>query len=291
MPSEDSVAAVIPVKNRPALLERAIHSIQAQTTPIAEIIIVDDASTDNTPEVVLAMAEADPRIKLLRQPRSGGASAARNLGWRNTNATWIAFLDSDDEWLPTKIEKQLAAVAAAPEVVGCYTGVANGDNGEKYIPPASVTLFELQRNNVLGTTSTALVRRTALEAVGGFDSTLPSCQDWDVWLRLRAEGPVSVVREPLVRFEQVGLDRITKNRSAVLDGHAVIFTKILGNVPRGLRKRRVQSAHAARMAQIMLDDFQAPSDAIGHAARSMFFFPNRWAAKLGIASLKAMISR
>jgi len=162
------IAAVIPVRNRPDLLRQAVHSVQAQTIPVDEIIVVDDASVDETVAVALSMARTDSRIRIIALPERRMVGAAHNIAWRSTDADWIAFLDSDDKWLPEKTARQIPLLSGS-EVVACFTGLKNKDDESIYLPPDNVSLFELRRRNILHTPSTCIVKRAALAAVGGFD--------------------------------------------------------------------------------------------------------------------------
>lgn len=277
------IAAIIPVRNRPEVLARAVRSIQAQTLAVDEIVIVDDASTDETLEVIREFAAKDGRVKLIRQLERRGASAARNVGVRSTQAQWIAFLDSDDEWFPQKLERQLAQITAQPDSVASFTGCqAVSERPEwEYTPPASISLFDLQKSNVLGTTSTALVRRSTFIEVGGFDEQLPSCQDWDLWIKLRMVGSFCTVPETLVRFYQNGTDRISRNIDSVLNGHQVIFQRIKCNVKGFAQRRQVSASHNLHMTQIFLWNIDRPARVMIHAFRSFIAAPSREAGVAG----------
>ena len=246
------ISVVIPVYNRPQVVVRALQSVLAQTLPVDEIIVVEDGSPNPVdPDVLRAL---DPRIRVLVHEVNQGGGGARNTGLRAAQAKWVAFLDSDDEWLPEKLQRQMAILNREPESIACFTGNvdvdAAGALGRVFLPPARISLLDLQRINVLNTTSSAIVRRDALNEVGGFDPTLPACQDWDLWMRLRAVGPFSVLREPLVRFFQSGTDRITKNSRAVMEAHRVMFDRIRGRIGDSAVLRRVTPFHDLRIAQI-----------------------------------------
>lgn len=290
-----SIAVVIPVRNRPDVLARAVRSIQAQTLAVDEIIIVDDCSTDGTVGVIRELAAKDGRVRFIRQLQRKGASAARNMGVRSAQAEWIAFLDSDDEWMPRKIEQQLAQIARQPDCVASFTGYQTVSDGPRWEskPPASVSLFDLQKINVLGTTSTAMVRRSILIKAGGFDERLPSCQDWDLWIKLRTFGTFCTVPDILVIFHQGGMDRISKNMESVLNGHRIIFQRIMSNV-KGSCRRRVSASHNLRMTQIFLWDIDRPGRAMTHALRSFIAVPSREAGaagRQGFSRLKGKVRR
>jgi len=215
------VSVVIPVFNRPAAVRRAIASVLAQTCQDFEIIVVDDASTDDTPATVTAIG--DPRVTLVRHDRNRGGGAARNTGIRRGTAPFVAFLDSDDEWLPAKLERQLEVFECSSDRLGLvYTGCervfSDGSVSRHIARRYSDLAVELLTKNVVGETSLGMVRRSAVDAIGGFDETLPSCQDLDFWLRIAEQFDADVVPEPLVRGAY-GSDngRITNNvRSTVL---------------------------------------------------------------------------
>jgi len=284
------VAAVIPVRNRPAQLLQALRSVQAQSRPLDEIVVVDDASTDDTASLATNMAINDPRIRVLRHSERRGGGASRNTGWRASESDWIAFLDSDDEWMPNKLERQLESLKDHPDAVACFTGCKTRDDVWAYRPPETITLFDLQRSNVLSTTSTALVRRAALEAFGGFDERLPSCQDWDVWIKLRKRGEITVISDALVIFEQTGKDRISKSYLPVVEGHKLIFARILSEVQGVVPRRRVRAYHHARMSQIMLNDFRKPLQALDFSVRSGLQWPNGHAFAFFWRSLRLLVA-
>jgi glycosyltransferase involved in cell wall biosynthesis len=209
------VSVVIPAFNRPVPVRRAIESVLAQTCQDLEIIVVDDGSTDATAEAVEAVA--DRRITLIRHERNRGGSAARNTGIRASSAPFVAFLDSDDEWLPSKLERQLEVFERSSEMLALvYTGA------ERVFADGSVSRHTARRRvdltrallteNVVGETSVGMVRRNALDAIGGFDESLPSCQDLDLWLRICEQFSADVVPDALVRVSN-GNDsgRITTN--------------------------------------------------------------------------------
>lgn len=282
-------AVVIPTKNREALIGRAIESALRQTLPVAEVIVVDDGSEDGTHAVVRALAEADPRVRLIPLHVSGGAASARNRGVSETHAEWICFLDSDDAWAPEKHAAQARAIANAPGVVASFTGLRYVAQTYSFeVPaPASVTHLDLRGANVVGSTSSAMVRRDALLAVGGFDPDLPSCQDWDLWIKLRQRGEFALVRDALVDFTQDSNVRISKNKTAVFAGHDVVFSRALQGVDDHRQRRRIRSEHARRLAQIMLYDTGDPLGAAGKALKSLGERPTRDGVGLLLRSLRA----
>jgi len=199
-----AVSVVIPTYNRAEMVMRAVGSVVEQTFQDFELIVVDDGSTDDT--VARLQTLSDARIRLLPLPANSGGSRARNEGLRAARADLVAFLDSDDEWLPRKLEVQLArlrdstdsrvAVAYCPWVTRDHLGGREVPGG---LPANEGDVLEPLLRGWNVATSAALIRRGALEGVGGFDERLPAAQEYDLWLRLATAGHNFVaVREALV---------------------------------------------------------------------------------------------
>lgn len=205
------VSVVIPTHNRRHLIGRAIDSAQSQIYPDLEILVVDDGSTDGTRELV----EGYPEVKYLRLPINRGGGVARNLGVASSDGEYVAFLDSDDEWLPEKTAIQVALLDARPEVGAVYSrhfahDDSSGRRTEQYP--------ELYRGNVRDillsgrcpkTVSLFMVRRTAFSEVGGFDEYLSAFQDTDLWLRLSQSWSFEAVNEALVVVHEHSGPRVT----------------------------------------------------------------------------------
>ena len=265
------IAAVIPVRNRPELLQRAVRSIQAQTRKPDEIIIVDDASTDDTPLVAKEMAANDARIRVIEQPICLGCGGARNTAWRCSDADWIALLDSDDEWMPEKLECQ--EILLHGDAVAVFTGLRARTSDYIYIPPQNVSLFELRCANVLNTPSSAIIRRSALEDIGGFDEHIPTCEDWDMWFKLRKVGRIDVVPKPLIFYDRDTGDNMSRNMNNVLAGHAIVFARTLEGT-KGFQRLRIKGRHESRISQIMCDDFRKPFRGMLHSIKSGLIWPS-----------------
>lgn len=198
MQSETTVSVIIPTYNRAHWVIGAIQSVQSQTRPVDEIIVVDDGSEDDTARIIGAM----PEITYLRQSRQGPA-AARNLGAEHATGTHLAFLDSDDRWLPRKIEKQLDFLAAQPLYRAVYADeiwIRKGRrvNQRKRHAKYGGRIYEKCLPLCIISPSSILMARTLWEELGGFDPSLPACEDYDLWLRLAAREPVGFLAEPLI---------------------------------------------------------------------------------------------
>ncbi|MDQ0428874.1 glycosyltransferase involved in cell wall biosynthesis [Planomicrobium stackebrandtii] len=224
----DKVSVIIPTYNRAELLKKAVKSLESQSHQNIEIIIIDDFSTDDTAQVVEKMN--DDRIVYLKHDINKGGSEARNTGIKRATGRFIGFLDSDDQWLPDKLEKQLQLFKDQPDVGVIYTGVQvvneNNQPTRKIVPAHRGNILpKLFESNCIDTTSSVLVKREVLEQVEGFDAGLPSCQDWDLYIRLAQVTKFDFVKESMVLFYHHSGERITTNKKSVLNGHLSIFEK------------------------------------------------------------------
>ena len=194
-----SVSVIVPTHDRHGLLPRALDSIAAQTRAPLEVIVVDDGSKDGT----AAMLRRDyPDVVLIEQAH-GGVSGARNRGIENSRGDWIAFLDSDDEWLPEKLARQHAALETDPTARLCHTEEIWVRNGVRVNPMKKHAkrgghIFESCLLLCCMSPSSVVVHRNVLEDVGVFDEGLPACEDYDLWLRITNRYPVLFIDEPLV---------------------------------------------------------------------------------------------
>ena len=199
------VSVVLPTRNRAAMIPLALRSVLRQTVAALEVLVIDDASTDETPRVLAELA--DDRIRVLRQDSWGGAAAARNRAIRESRAEFIAFLDDDDEWLPNKLEAQLAVFrSGGPRLGIVYSSylVIERETGTvlgRKVAEHRGNLFkDLLERNVVGGTSSVVVRRECFEKVGLFDECLPSFQDYDLWIRLAREFEYDFVEDDLSKY-------------------------------------------------------------------------------------------
>ncbi len=266
-----TISVVIPAKNRADVLARAILSVVAQTVPVEEVVVVDDGSTDDTPAVVEALAREHGAVKLIRQAESRGAPAARNRGAEESRGDLIALLDSDDVWKPEKIERQSQLLARHPSSPAAFCGIEfiYTDRPTRVIrTPPLVTREDLFARNVLGGSSSALVRRDAWMRVGGFEPDMPSCQDWDFWLRLARLGPLVAVPAPLVEYHFDAGERISHDRNLVEAGHQRIFRMIERDAPPD-RRRLLRAQHAARLAEIYAGQCYDPLRTVGKAIEAI----------------------
>jgi glycosyltransferase involved in cell wall biosynthesis len=203
MTSEFAVSAVIPTYNRADYLPQAIDSVLGQTHPVREVIVVDDGSTDDTGRVVASYGN---RVRYIRR-ENGGEAAGRNTGVQAATQEWVAFLDSDDMWLPQKIEAQAAALSAYPESGLCYCEDGQPDSNSRFegspriVPPRpKESMYRLLLDRSLVGISTVMVRRELMLAVAPFDTTLHWGVDWELLARLARITEFVEVDETLVYY-------------------------------------------------------------------------------------------
>ena len=249
-----AVSVVLPALDREATIAAAIRSVLRQTWDDFELIVVDDGSTDGT--VAAARAVADPRLRVIELGRTGGVSAARNAGIAEARAPWVAFQDSDDEWLPEKLERQMARLAemrgagdgngdGGPDWIAAYCGMAilgetpSGRATVGYVPAPHLSGVEGDIHPTLAMTSlvstqTLVARTDAVRDVGGFDEALRALVDWDLVLRLARRGRIAFVDAPLV-LQTFSGNSITRDarrrveaRERLLEKHADAFATVPG---------------------------------------------------------------
>jgi glycosyltransferase involved in cell wall biosynthesis len=193
------VSVIIPTYNRADLVQQALASVKAQTYRDFEIVVVDDGGTDGAFEALAACRE----IRVLRHAGRRGVSAARNTGIIAARGKWLAFLDSDDLWLPDKLARQIAYLEARPDLRLCQTGETWVRRGVRVNKPLSHRqmggwIFLPSLTRCMISPSAVMLDRRLVSDHGGFDETLPAAEDYDLWLRLTWRYEVGLVDEPLV---------------------------------------------------------------------------------------------
>lgn len=216
------ISVIIPNFNRQQLIQRAIESVNQQNYSNVEIIVVDDKSTDQSVSVIQNLQKQQDNLLLFVVEENSGANACRNLGVEQAKGEYIAFLDSDDYFLPTKLEKQVKILQERPEVGFVVTGF--GAKGVHTLPEGMIPLKETIKQNNLGGFSTLMVRKALFHQVGGLDNKLLSCQDWDLFLKLLQVSQGYKLAEDLVAYE-VQEDSISKNSTKVIQGYQIVSQK------------------------------------------------------------------
>jgi len=248
------VSVVVPAYNPGAFLARALDSVLAQTFGDIECIVVDDGSAEDLGWV---QRHADPRVVLHRQPNRG-VSVARNVGVALARSPMIAFLDQDDEWLPDKLARQMAAYAAEPTASFAHTGLIWVlPTGSLTAPAPAVTYHELLRGAQHVCLSSLLVPAEHYWAVGGHSPLLAQQQDFDLFLRLlRVFGAPVRVAEPLVRYHVHGQNASADYRTAVRESRGVLEAHRLRGAQSGDGRAAEAAAQGLANAQ-RLYAFQA----------------------------------
>jgi glycosyltransferase involved in cell wall biosynthesis len=245
------VSVVIPTHNRPDHLAKAIASVLSQTYPSIEVIVVDDGSSQCTADML--RARFPQNILWLRHESPQGAGQARNTGLLHARGEFVAFLDDDDRWQQRKIERQVNVFQRGKDslgLVGCgYSYEVENTLQKERIPRLPAVPYDrFLRGNWLGSTSLPLIRRASIEKVGGFDPQLPSCQDWDLWLRLSREFEVAMAHESLV-VRKVHSGQMTADIERKIAGRSIL----LGKFRNVLECRpRLHAAHLRRLGILLL---------------------------------------
>lgn len=243
------VSVVIPAYNAQAYLGSALDSVFAQTFRDFEVVVVDDGSTDGTPRVAAAYGDT---LQYFRQANAGVA-CARNRGIEASGARYIAFLDADDTWLPEKLERQLSHLARSPQHQACYS--AHAVVAEDMRPlrlsrsRRSASLLEdlILRGNVIGSVCTVLCERSLFDEVGGFDTALSQCADWDMWIRLATRTDFLYLDEALATYRQHAFNM---SRNAPLyerDVRLLLDKAFSMPLPASVRARRAEAWGRAYM--------------------------------------------
>lgn len=216
MNADSLVSIIIPTHNRADLLFRSISSVLDQTYKNFEIIIVSDGYDEKTDKVAKRLLNTDKRISYYFYDSAKGGNFARNYGIDKSNGAYIAFLDDDDEWMPSKLERQLKAFEKNEKIGLVYTSFVSKcvfDKHSYYYSSICREEGDLSKKillgNVIGTTSSVVVKKELL-VNNKFDTDLPAMQDYDLWIRLCQTTLVAVISEPLITYYN---DFTTKNKN------------------------------------------------------------------------------
>jgi len=274
------VSVVIPTYNHARFVEEAVDSVLSQTSPPAETIVVDDGSTDDTARRLETFVG---RIEVIRQANAG-VSAARNHGAAHATGDVLAFLDADDAWVPTKLERQLAHMEADEGLGLVHCGITEVDvagrslrdrlDGQEGWVADAMLRFE-GSGVILGGGSSALMRRGAFDTVGGYDEAMSTSADWDLLRRIARRWRVGFVAEPLVRYRLHGGNmhhNVAAMEHDMLLGYAKAFA---ARDPALARLRRPAYASLHSMLAGSYWHSGERGRALVHAARSLAYGPSR----------------
>jgi glycosyltransferase involved in cell wall biosynthesis len=228
MTARPLISVVIPTYNRAKELPTAIKSVQAQTYPHWEMIISDDGSKDNTQQVIEQFISQDKRIRYLRQEKNAGAQAARNAGIKAAQGEWIAFLDSDDQWLTDSLERRLRVAERDNVAVvhsNAYIIQANHKKELQKVPPLSGWVHKAVLSGEGPMFPCLLVRKSALEQIGYLDETIVSYQEWDTAIRLAKIFPFGFEPEPTFIYDYRTENAISRDSVRAGRGYEQIVRK------------------------------------------------------------------
>ncbi len=246
MTSTPGISVVIPVYNRPGLVVEALDSVLAQAWPTLEVIVVDDGSTDGTAARVAAHpGRADNIVRLIQQPNRG-ESAARNAGIIAARQPFVAFLDSDDRWMPGKLAAQMEVFEQDPETDMVFSAYL--DRRPTGLSTVILSTWERSVNHTLDrlltgsciNTSTVVIRREVFNQVGLFDVSLRHCEDHDMWLRLASVGTrIAYVPQPLTDTRRQP-DSLAAQPAEIARASELVIGKLFdsGSLPVEIQNRR-----------------------------------------------------
>ncbi len=243
------ISVIIPTWNRSGYLARALESVFAQSISPHEVIVVDDGSTDDTREII---QQQFSNVRYLYQ-ENRGVSSARNTGIRAAGGDWIALLDSDDCWLPNKLEHQQQLLRDNPDAKICHSDEIWIRNGKRINPMKKHAkrggyIFKHCLPLCAISPSSAIIRRDLFDEIGLFDESLPACEDYDLWLRLCAAYPVLYADEALLikhgghadqlsrrywgmdRFRIQALEKIVASSTLNAENHAAAKAMLLEKI-------------------------------------------------------------
>ena len=242
-----NISVIIPTFNRRQTLDRAIDSILSQTYQPYEIIVVDDGSTDGTADWLSANYSS---LQIIQQSNKG-VSSARNTGINSARGDWIALLDSDDEWLPDKLEIQVKLLQNNEELRFCHTNeiwIRNGVriNQMKKHQKYGGNIFKKCLDICRISPSSSLFHTSVIKDVGLFDESLDVCEDYDLWLRITAKYPVLFLDQPLIKK---------------FGGHSDQLSRVLG----GIEQYRIRSLEKILTSKSLSgSQFEAAKDMLIH---------------------------
>lgn len=236
-----SISVVIPVHNRPVLLSRALTSVSCQTTPPLEVVVVDDGSSQPIDDT---LKELCPGVKIIRNDKNAGVAAARNRGIEHAQGEWIALLDSDDEWVSLKLEKQVQYLQEFPHLRAIHTDekwVRNNNevNPPVYLNKSNQLLWERSLRHCLICPSSVLLHISIFETIGSFDQSFTVCEDYDFWLRLLLHDEIGLVDEKLTIKHGGHADQLSTNTWGMDRFRIKTLQKILSTPLLSLSRRKL----------------------------------------------------
>jgi len=296
---QPSVSIVVPTFDRLEYLRPALESVFAQTFDDWNLIIADDGSGEELRGYLRDLGNR-PRVKVVWLPRQGVPAAVRNAALREATGTHVAFLDSDDVWAPRKLERQIALLTARPECGWSYTAFRRvdhrgaplaGEHARRWHPHQGDIFEQLVSHTAELRTPSVMVARQLLSDVGGFDESMRSGEDYDLWMRLALRSPVAVVEEPLVDVRHHDRN-YSRDWAIAFDGRDRSLAKLqsLVDPQRAALLRRERARNGAKLVAEHArrgDRVEALRAFVGSAAFS-WSYPEWWWRSLRAAAGSAL---
>lgn len=267
------ISIVIPTFNRAHMIHRAIESIKQQTFKEWELIIVDDASTDTTEEIIRTYLKDDQRIRYIKHEKNQGGSAARNSGIKKSQGRYIALLDDDDRWYPEKLQLQYECSLRHPEAGLIYSGFCYVDYETDQIITNVIPRYQgnvssiILKNNIFALPTT-LIKNECFQRAGLFDEQLTSFQDWDMWIRISLYYPFAYVKECLTEVTMHGI-QISSDLSSKIGSRKKLLEKYSNLIK---RNSSILAYHYKSLAVLHAVN-HAPRQAIRYLLRAFFIRP------------------
>ncbi|MBX4152344.1 glycosyltransferase family 2 protein [Paenibacillus lautus] len=219
------ISVLMPVYNRQNSVKRSVKSILDQSYTKFELIIIDDASTDQTSEIIKTIN--DDRIIYVKLDKNVGAACARNEGIKKARSNWLAFHDSDDLWEPSKLEKQVQLIDESIPTIIFTSFIRHKRGNHEYIPSSRMIEKEgdMHRNLLLGNfiaAPTVLLHKECLLTSGCFNENMPRFQDWELWIRLSRQYSIIWIDEPLVQVYYTE-NSISSNESKLITAYDLLW--------------------------------------------------------------------
>jgi len=232
------VSVVLPTYNRWPMIAEAVESVLAQTFRDFELVVIDDGSTDNTTRL---LSSCDSRLRVLSQPHTGVA-AARNAGVARSRGKYIAFLDSDDLWLPAKLAIQTDFMEQNSQMQICQTEEIWIRDGMRLNPKMrhrkpSGDIFQRSLELCLVSPSAVMMTKELFDLTGGFDESFPVCEDYDLWLRIAVGHPVYLIDSPLVTKRGGHVDQLSRSLWGMDRFRVLAIAKLLRDGLAGEKKQ------------------------------------------------------
>lgn len=239
------VTVVIPAYNAMRYIAETMDTVLAQTYQDFEVLVVNDGSTDETPNWVNQISQKEPKVRMVSQANKGLAGA-RNTGVANARGKYIAFIDADDLWERTKLEQQVNSLESNPKAGLCYTWTALADSegratGRVIASHAEGDVWQqMTEMNIVCCGSTPMIRRSCFDDVGEFSVDVSPSDDWDMWWRIAAKYSFTVVKEPLIRYRQHP-NNSSKKCEHMLKTSRILIERNFANAPLELLHLRNRS--------------------------------------------------